>query len=323
MFDEMPKTFYRKSALLNSYLHMLITFGEISNAEKFFTQIEINDSINYRVMMNGYNMNNRPEQCLNFFRQMQQKNIVADELTFTIILSACSQIGLLSICEPIVDKIPSNILNHHRLQITLIDMWMLGYVDKALKIFEHVQKPNVMIYTAMINAFGLNGMGYEAVDLYRRMPIVIQNEVTHICVLNACSHSGLIDEAHSIFNNIKVKTERITTTMVDCMSRMFMFDEAQKLIDNFESCHPPGFAMYRALLSGARNHQNFILLEKVFNRMKNLFPEKKQGLTADFIFLPNSYSSVGEDEQAKEVQLKRLHQIGKNKIVGITWTEGN
>ncbi|CAF4714247.1 unnamed protein product [Rotaria sp. Silwood2] len=127
MFDEMPKTFYRKSALLNSYLHMLITFGEISNAEKFFTQIEINDSINYRVMMNGYNMNNRPEQCLNFFRQMQQKNIVADELTFTIILSACSQIGLLSICEPIVDKIPSNILNHHRLQITLIDMWMRRY----------------------------------------------------------------------------------------------------------------------------------------------------------------------------------------------------
>ncbi|CAF4585561.1 unnamed protein product, partial [Rotaria sp. Silwood2] len=323
VFDEMSKTFYQNSALLNTYLQMVVKFGEISNAENFFTQIEINDSINYRVMMNGYNMNNRPEQCLKFFKQMQQKNIVADELTFTIILSACSQIGLLSICEPIVDKIPSNILNHHRLQITLIDMWMLGYVDKALKIFEHVQKPNVMIYTAMINAFGLNGMGYEAVDLYRRMPIVIQNEVTHICVLNACSHSGLIDEAHSIFNNIKVKTERITTTMVDCMSRMFMFDEAQKLIDNFESCHPPGFAMYRALLSGARNHQNFILLEKVFNRMKNLFPEKKQGLTADFIFLPNSYSSVGEDEQAKEVQLKRLHQIGKNKIVGITWTEGN
>ncbi|CAF4234540.1 unnamed protein product [Rotaria sp. Silwood2] len=85
----------------------------------------------------------------------------------------------------------------------------------------------------------------------------------------------------------------------------------------------PGFAMYRALLSGARNHQNFILLEKVFNRMKNLFPEKKQGLIAGFILLSNSYSSVGEDDQVKEVQLKRLHQIGKNKIVGITWTEGN
>ena len=57
-------------------------------------------------------------------------------------------------------------------------------------------------------------MGYEAVDLYRRMPVVFQNEISHICVLNACSHSGLVNEAHSIFNEIKVKTEKIITTMV-------------------------------------------------------------------------------------------------------------
>ncbi|CAF3619869.1 unnamed protein product [Rotaria sp. Silwood1] len=120
----------------------------------------------------------------------------------------------------------------------------VGYVGKALNIFDHVEKPNIMIYTAMINSFGLNGMGHEAVDLYRRMPIDIHDEVTYICILNACSHSGLIDKAHSIYNNIKVKTERITTAMVDCMSRMFMFDEAQQLIDNFELSHPPGFAMY-------------------------------------------------------------------------------
>ncbi|CAF1435541.1 unnamed protein product [Rotaria sp. Silwood1] len=196
----------------------------------------------------------------------------------------------------------------------------VGYVGKALNIFDHVEKPNKMIYTAMINSFGLNGMGHEAVDLYRRMPIDIHDEVTYICILNACSHSGLIDEAHSIYNNIKVKTERITTAMVDCMSRMFMFDEAQQLIDNFELSHPPGFAMYMALLSSARNHRNFILSEKVLDRMKKLFPKNKQGLIAGSVLLCNTYSSVGEDEQAKEARLKQLHQIGKNKIVGITWT---
>ncbi|CAF3568934.1 unnamed protein product [Rotaria sp. Silwood1] len=324
MFNEMPKIFYEKLSLINSYIHMLMKFGEISDSEKLFFLIENKDTTSYTVMMNGYNMNNKPEECLKIFKQMQEKNIVADEITYIIILNACSQIGLLSIYEPIVNKIPSNLLKHHRLQAILIDMWgKVGHVDKALKIFEHIEKPDVMIYTAMINAFGLNGKGHEAIDLYRQMPIDIQNEFTHISVLNACSHSGLISEAQSIFNNIQVKTKRITTVMVDCMSRMFMFDEAQKIIDDFELSHPPGFVMYMALLSAARNHRNSIISEKIYNRMKNLFPQKKQGLIAASVLLSNTYLSIGEDEKAKEIRFKRLSEIGKNKIVGITWTEVN
>ncbi len=57
-------------------------------------------------------------------------------------------------------------------------------------------------------------MGHEAIDLYRQIPIDLKNEIADICVLNACSHSGLINEAHSIFNEIKMKTEKIITIMV-------------------------------------------------------------------------------------------------------------
>ena len=40
--------------------------------------------------------------------------------------------------------------------------------------------------------------------------------VSYICVLNACSHSGLIDEACQIFQKIPFdqRTEHIYTTMV-------------------------------------------------------------------------------------------------------------
>ena len=66
----------------------------------------------------------------------------------------------------------------------------------------------------LVNAYGLNGMGLEAIDLYRQIPNYLHNEVSYICVLNACSHSGLLDQARSIFNEIWNKTEKITTTMV-------------------------------------------------------------------------------------------------------------
>jgi pentatricopeptide repeat protein len=57
-------------------------------------------------------------------------------------------------------------------------------------------------------------MGYEAIDMYRRIPENMRDTVSHICVLNGCSHAGLVDEAFSIFRGINMRTEQITSTMV-------------------------------------------------------------------------------------------------------------
>ena len=65
-----------------------------------------------------------------------------------------------------------------------------------------------------VNSFGRNGGGLEAIELYQNMPHHLRNEVSHICALNACSHAGLHHEALSIFNEINIKTEQITTIMV-------------------------------------------------------------------------------------------------------------
>jgi pentatricopeptide repeat protein len=57
-------------------------------------------------------------------------------------------------------------------------------------------------------------MGYEAIDVYQRIPENMRDTISHVCVLNACSHSGLVEQARSIFSQIKRKTEEIVTTMV-------------------------------------------------------------------------------------------------------------
>jgi pentatricopeptide repeat protein len=65
-----------------------------------------------------------------------------------------------------------------------------------------------------VNAYGRNGNGLAAIELYQEMPSNFPNEISHICVLNACSHSGLLDQARSIFSKMTMKTERITSIMV-------------------------------------------------------------------------------------------------------------
>jgi len=107
-----------------------------------------------------------------------------------------------------------------------------GCIDQAKQIFENLSQPNKFGYTAMslfliifllkifilliiVNSYGLNGMGNQAIELFRQMPSEFIHEVTYICAVNACSHSGLVDEARSIFKNIQTKTENIYVTMVN------------------------------------------------------------------------------------------------------------
>ncbi len=58
-------------------------------------------------------------------------------------------------------------------------------------------------------------MGIQAIELFHQMPCELKLEETYVCVLNACSHSGLINQAQSIFSNINNKTEKIYTAMVN------------------------------------------------------------------------------------------------------------
>ncbi|CAF4041266.1 unnamed protein product [Rotaria sordida] len=145
--------------------------------------------------------------------------------------------------------------------------------------------------------YGLNRMGLEAIDLYRKMPHHLCNEVTYVCVLNACSHSGLLNEAHSIFSEILQKNKQVITMMVNCLSL--------------------------AILSGARNSHQHILSRKIYDRMNILFPDKKERLKSGSILLGNTYSSVGDYQEAVNIRSKRIRELGTKVKPGVSWTEFN
>ena len=74
----------------------------------------------------------------------------------------------------------------------------------------------------LVNAYGLNGKGEEAIELFNRIPLEMIDSWVYVCVLNACSHGGLIEEGEMIFNLIspKQRTEKIYTSMVSDRSSL-------------------------------------------------------------------------------------------------------
>ncbi len=57
--------------------------------------------------------------------------------------------------------------------------------------------------------------------------------------------------------------------------------------------------------------------------MRSLFPNEKEDLIAGSILLSNTYSSVGDEEQAKLIRINRLKQIGNVVKMGLVWSEVN
>ncbi|CAF3824244.1 unnamed protein product [Rotaria sp. Silwood1] len=322
LLDKMPENFRNDNVILASAIHMLMKFGDIQSAENLFQSIKKKDTNIFGALMNGYNMNGLSKKCFKILEEMLEENISPNEIIWSIVIGANSQFRLLSRGQYIIDRIPPEIQNKKPIQNSLIRMWgKCGSIEKAQNVFESVVDHDTMTYTAMINAFGLNGMGFEAIQLYRKMPNNLHNEISHICVLNACSHSGLVQEAWSLFNDIPLKTEKIYTTMVDCLSRLFLFDEAQNLINEYEKTNKPSLVMYTSLLSGARNNRNRNLSGNIYNRMKFLFPNEKQDLVSGVILVSNIYSSMGEHELAKTFRYNQIKELGAKVKLGLTWTE--
>ncbi|CAF4461467.1 unnamed protein product [Rotaria socialis] len=312
-----PKSFYSNVRLLTSILDALVKCNDLRYAQSFFDASIKNGVGMYAVMMNGYNKENNPLKTLNLFYQMKDKN---HSIIYLHVIKALSLIGDYKLSQSIIEQIPNDLLNDNQIQTVLIDMWgKSGSIDKVKEIFDKISQPDQYQYASIINAYGLNGMGIQAIDIYRQISLDLIDAITHTCILNACSHSGLVQEARSIFENIQIKTVSIYTTMIDCLSRASLFQEAQNLQEEYERSHPPSLPMYMALLSGARNRMNANLAQQIYDRMNKVFPQSDDSLVSAATLLANVYGSIGDIDKASDIRIQ-LTKSGAKKKSGLSWT---
>ncbi|CAF1675328.1 unnamed protein product, partial [Adineta ricciae] len=240
----MPASFYSDDYVGSSLLNALIKCRDTLTAEIVFSKVN-RSIVNYGNLMTGFNDEKQGKKTMQLFYRMKREGLEPELITYLCVIKALALIGDLSLIELTINQIPESILLDSQIRNALIDMWgKTGCVDKAQAVFENTSDQDAFLYTTMINCYGLNGMGMQALELFSQMPKQFIHEVTHICILNACSHSGLVDEARSIFQKIEMKTPTVWTTMIDCLARASLFDEAQTLIDEFERSHPPVVDMH-------------------------------------------------------------------------------
>eukprot|EP01083_Nonionella_stella_P228318 809252_1 len=315
-------------------------FGDIQTAIQIFDSIgnQHQTIISVTEMMNAYCKCQMHQQCITLFANIQcmDPKLKPDVMCYANVLKACTASTLYHIGKQIhrdLEHIPS-ILHDSIIQSSLINFYgKCGKLNTCQQLFDAVHTKDNAICNAMINSFGRNGDANSSKHIYDKYfkgyNDCIADRNTFIYLINACNHSGQVQDAMNIWdtqindNNIKYDSYLITT-LVDCLSRNGDLDSAYDLIQQYEAnkaCpHANDELMYIGLLSGCRTYDKNELGEKVFNQMKQKnFSDFAMSKSA--VLLRNMYGSSMDChlEQFRQINSEiRERRWDKYKTAGVS-----
>ena len=293
----------------NHWKQSISLFNNLRNDKK-------TDIYSWTTIISTLAHNSQLVQAIEYFKLMEKEGFQPNEVTYSVILSVCADLTNLSFGQKIHnDIIEKKILINPSLHCSLINFYgKCGRLTDALTIFNNGKhNNNVDSYSAMINIFGIFGEGKKSLELLKEMEDkgILPSKITLISVLNACSHSGLINEAMEIFQLLNEKYKinpgpEHFASIVDCLSRAGKLDKAEEIINQMTN---PSSSALTALLSGCRLHKDVERAERIFQKLIQLEPNN----TSIYITLNNIYGAVGKkQEQAQMMDLvkdKRLKKI--------------
>ena len=166
-------------------------------------------------------------------------------------------------------------------------------IEDACRVFDKIDKHDVITWNAMIAGLAQHGQGKQAVELFEQMQLagIKPNHLTYIGILSACSHGGMIEKGHYYFDSMArdhgiTPREEHYSCMVDLLARNGQFADAESLINKMPFKLGP--LVWRTLLSGCRVHGNVELGKCSAEYILKLEPQD----TATYVLLSNIYIST-------------------------------
>lgn len=307
----------------NSLLSMYSKAGGIDWGLQLFNEIEHKDTVTYSAIISGCVQNGNAVEAFSLFRKMQIDKVDPDIATMVGVLPACTHLAALrhgkcSHGSVIVRGFAADVSVCN----SLIDMYAkCGRIDLSREVFNRMAKRDIVSWNAIIASYGIHGLGKEAVSLFKLMESegIAPDDVTFVCLLSACSHSGLVTEGKFWFQAMRQSYRIIPRMehyicMVDLLGREGLLDEAR----DFIQCIPfkPDVRVWGALLGACRVHKNIEIGEDVSRIIQQIGPEG----TGNFVLLSNIYSAAGRHDEAARVRILQKEK-GFKKSPGSSWVE--
>ncbi|KAJ4980323.1 hypothetical protein NE237_031160 [Protea cynaroides] len=253
------------------------------------------------------------EEALDTFRTMQLENIEPDSVTIVTLSAAIAHLGALGLGKWLHSyAIRKKIRVNATLASALVDMYSkCGCVELALQVFAMAEGRTIELWNAMIAGLAIHGRGKDAIELFSQMRATNSafDGVTLASILNACSHSGLVDDGLRFFAAME-DTYKITPQIqhygciVDLLSRAGRLEEAKKFICS-NMLVKPDAVLWKSLLGACKTHGNVEIGEFAARHLIELCPDDSSA----YVLLSSIYDSAGRLNDA--VAIRKMMSDGR------------
>ena len=256
-------------------------------------------------------------------RQMLQKRVEPDDITFSSILSSCGR-------SATVKEIPQ--LHAHIMKlgfqgfISVSNAMIMAYakcgaIHEAFEVFSMTSSPDLISWTSIISACAIHGLGSEALQILKR---IIQtgmelDNIVLLQVLSACAHCGLVEEGLGCFvsmvEDYKIKpSPENYTCLLDLLGRSGRLCDAGHLLSNILKVSGSDASSHlSAFLSACRIHGNSRLAALAVGLLLKLRLVKP----VDLLDMGMAYADGGSWVSAERAR-KVMSLYGK-KLSGCSW----
>lgn len=322
VFDQMSdRDVFSWTSLLCGYAK----HGEMGRACEIFDQMPVRNNVSWTGVISGFVGVGRYVEALCYFRDMLcDDKVQANEAILVCVLSACAHLGALDQGHWIHMYIgKSRIFESSNISTALIDMYSkCGKIESATRVFSGISRRDVHNFTSMISGLSIHGLGKDALRVFNQMLAenVRPNEVTCLGVLNACSHSGLVEEGSSIFNDMEslwgvVPKIEHYGCYIDLLGRAGHLDKAFQIVRTMPM--EPDIVIWRSLLNGCRIHRDANLAQCIVSHVGKMNYRLCNG---GEVLLSNLYASLGSWEGVAEVR-KLMGERRNGSDPGRSWIE--
>ncbi|KAI3502399.1 hypothetical protein L1887_30441 [Cichorium endivia] len=274
-------------------------------AQKLFNWIKIRDVVSWSTMIAAFTYCGLPNEAIRVFNEMMESQEKPNAITLLNLIEASSYDSDLKIPKSVHGiAIRTGFSSDAIVGTAILDVYArYGDIMTSKKVFDSILNKNIVSYSAMIGAYGMNGVPRSAISLLNEMETsgLKPNSITILSLLSACSHGGLVHEGLSLFRKLTETLEvkpsvQHYSCLVDLLSRSGNLDLAMKLAEGYEG----GASAWGALLSGLRMNynENEDILNKVVNCVLELEPNNSNG----YMLASNMYVKKGNWEDVARIR---------------------
>ena len=259
----------------------------------------------FSTIMNIYKSNKKYQKVIDLYFDMEQNmNLQLNDYIYSIVLYCCGELSRFKTGESIINSIKNDsiLFNSPYIQSSIISMYAkCGYFKEAINvyhkisdIFKNNESSMLIIYPGILDCYAKMGDINQIISLYgdlKKKGIKL-NEKIYCIILNACSHSGNMEQGILIFNEIKALYKdkmdpNVLTTVIDGLSRQNNIDEAFRIYKMYKDTMYYKFKliMLSSMISMSFNHNRMDIGIIIFNEISSIYNENKLCDTAKEVYM--------------------------------------